>query len=52
MDFVQEAVFLGVDVLILGLCFKEYYQFKKISSALKVRASHHSDFDRRRLCHQ
>ncbi|XP_029734744.1 mitochondrial E3 ubiquitin protein ligase 1 [Aedes albopictus] len=35
MDFVQEAVFLGVDVLILGLCFKEYYHCKKISSALK-----------------
>ncbi|XP_058462180.1 mitochondrial E3 ubiquitin protein ligase 1 [Malaya genurostris] len=35
MDFIQEAVFLGVDVLLLGLCFKEYYQFKKISSALK-----------------
>lgn len=35
MDFVQEAVFLGVDVLLLGLCFKEYHHFKKISKALK-----------------
>ncbi|XP_065090491.1 mitochondrial E3 ubiquitin protein ligase 1 [Ochlerotatus camptorhynchus] len=35
MDYVQEAVFLGVDVLILGLCLKEYYQFKKIGAALK-----------------
>uniref|UniRef100_A0A1Q3FAG0 RING-type E3 ubiquitin transferase n=1 Tax=Culex tarsalis TaxID=7177 RepID=A0A1Q3FAG0_CULTA len=35
MDFVQEAVFLGVDVLVLGLCFREYYQLKKISKALK-----------------
>lgn len=35
MDYVQEAVFLGVDVLVLGLCFREYYQLKKISKALK-----------------
>ncbi|XP_055619044.1 mitochondrial E3 ubiquitin protein ligase 1 [Toxorhynchites rutilus septentrionalis] len=35
MDFVQEAVFLGVDVLLLGLCLKEYYYFKKISKSLK-----------------
>lgn len=35
MDFVQEAIFLGVDVLVLGLCFREYYHFKKISKALK-----------------
>lgn len=35
MDYLQEAVFLGVDVLILGLCLSEYYQFKKVSKALK-----------------
>lgn len=35
MDYVQEAVFLGVDALILGICLTEYYQFKKISTALK-----------------
>lgn len=35
MDFVQEAVFLGIDVLVLGLCFREYYELKKISKSLK-----------------
>ncbi|XP_055603569.1 mitochondrial E3 ubiquitin protein ligase 1 [Uranotaenia lowii] len=35
MDFIQDVVVLGVDVLLLGVCYWEYYRFKKIASALK-----------------
>ncbi|XP_055531899.1 mitochondrial E3 ubiquitin protein ligase 1 [Wyeomyia smithii] len=35
MDFIQEAIFLGVDALLLGLFLKEYIYYRKVSSSLK-----------------
>lgn len=37
MDFVHEAVALGVDILILGLCVREYVNYKNTARVLKVR---------------
>lgn len=37
MDFLHEAVFLGVDAILLGFCVKEYCSQKHIINALKVR---------------
>lgn len=36
MDCIQEAIALGVDVLIFGLCLKGYYNHKNTLNALKV----------------
>lgn len=35
MEFIQEGICLGVDLLLLGICFKEYYNYKKTVSNLK-----------------
>lgn len=37
MEFIHEGVALGVDLLILGLCVKEYISYKKNVQLLKVR---------------
>lgn len=36
MDFIHEGIALGVDLLILGLCVKEYINYKKSVKLLKV----------------
>ena len=36
MEFVHEGIALGVDLLILGLCMKEYVSYKKSVKLLKV----------------
>lgn len=38
MDFLHEAVFLGIDAILLGFCVKEYCSQKQIINALKVSA--------------
>lgn len=35
MEFINEGIALGVDLLILGLCFKEYCNYKKNLQCLK-----------------
>lgn len=37
MEYLHEAIALGVDALILGLCLKEYYRHKDTLRSLKVR---------------
>lgn len=36
MEYLNELVALGVDGLILGLCLKEYFSYKKTLDVLKV----------------
>lgn len=36
MEFLQESIALGVDLLVFGLCLKGYYNNKNIISTLKV----------------
>lgn len=36
MDFVHESVALGVDLLILGLCVREYVNYKTTAKVLRV----------------
>lgn len=36
MDYLQEAIVLGLDVLIFGVCLKGYYNHKNTIKALKV----------------
>lgn len=36
MEYLNELVALGVDGLILGLCLKEYFSYKKALDVLKV----------------
>lgn len=38
MDFLHESVALGVDLVILGLCVREYMQYKRTAQVLKVGA--------------
>jgi len=37
MDYINEAVALGLDVLILGFCIKEYSTYKQTCQSLKVK---------------
>lgn len=37
MDYIHEAIVLGIDVLIFGLCLRGYYSHKNTIKALKVR---------------
>lgn len=39
MEYLNEAVILSVDWLILGLCLKEYYSYKNTVKALKVNSN-------------
>lgn len=36
MDYLQEAIILGIDVIIFGLCLKGYHSHKNTIKALKV----------------
>lgn len=36
MDYLQEAIVLGIDVIIFGLCLKGYHSHKSTIKALKV----------------
>lgn len=36
MDFIHESVALGVDILILGLCVREYVHYKNTAKVLRV----------------
>lgn len=36
MDYLQEAIILGIDALIFGLCLKSYHSHKNTIQALKV----------------
>lgn len=36
MDYLQEAIILGIDALIFGLCLKSYHNHKNTIQALKV----------------
>lgn len=37
IDYLQEAIILGIDVVIFGLCLKGYHSTKNTIKALKVR---------------
>lgn len=37
MECLHETIALGVDVIILGLCLREYYSYKNTLSSLRVR---------------
>jgi len=37
MEFLHESVALGVDLLIFGLCAREYVHYKRTAKVLKVR---------------
>ena len=37
MEYLNEGIALGVDLLILGICFKEYHSYKSTIKSLKVR---------------
>lgn len=39
MEYLHELIALGVDGLILGLCLKEYFSYKKTLDVLKVKVS-------------
>ncbi|XP_023166671.1 mitochondrial E3 ubiquitin protein ligase 1 [Drosophila hydei] len=43
MDFVHEAVALGVDILILGLCVREYVNYKTTARVLKEAPQYNID---------
>lgn len=56
MDYLHEIIALSVDGLILGLCLKEYFSYKRTLDVLKVSSltqSHltgsNSNFNNRRL---
>lgn len=36
MEYLHELIALGVDGLILGLCLKEYFSYKRTLDILKV----------------
>lgn len=36
MDFFHESIALGVDLVILGLCAREYVHYKRTAQLLKV----------------
>lgn len=36
IDYLQEAIVLGIDVIIFGLCLKGYHSHKNTIKALKV----------------
>lgn len=36
LDYLQEAIILGIDVIIFGLCLKGYHSHKNTIKALKV----------------
>lgn len=38
MDFIHESIALGVDILILGLCVREYVHYKNTAKVLRVSA--------------
>lgn len=42
MEYLNEAVILSVDWLILGLCLKEYYSYKHTVKSLKVKVEKHN----------
>lgn len=37
MDYLQEAIILGIDVIVFGLCLKGYHSTKSTIKALKAR---------------
>lgn len=41
MDCIHEAIVLGIDVLIFGLCLRGYYSHKNAIKALKVNKNKH-----------
>lgn len=42
MEFLHESIALGVDLLILGLCVKQYVSYKKNVNSLKVSSAANS----------
>lgn len=36
LDYFQEAIVLGIDALIFGICLKGYYSYKNTIQALRV----------------
>ncbi|EDV38877.1 uncharacterized protein Dana_GF25023 [Drosophila ananassae] len=45
MDFLHESVALGVDLVILGLCVREYMQYKRTAQVLKTAPQYSIDGD-------
>ncbi|XP_055373289.1 mitochondrial E3 ubiquitin protein ligase 1 [Condylostylus longicornis] len=45
MEFINEGIALGVDLLILGICLKEYYSYKSTLKSLKAAPQLNLDSD-------
>jgi len=37
MEFLHESIALGVDLIIIGICAREYVHYKRTAQVLKVR---------------